>query len=379
MVDTARRPVWPTLTPWRPAIASMWRAAAAYRVASLAVCLYLIARAWDDYRRPEVALGVGLAMTVVTIGIVWLALTGRAHRPAVVGADVIVTAALTLATIAAQTPAQRHGGLSTLTTIWAAGPLLEAALLLAVPGGVVAAAVQLGAAVIVRDGYDGGTVDSAILLLLAGVITGYAVSLLRTAEARLARSVAAQAALEEREQLAREIHDDVLQVLALVHRDGAAAGGDWARLADAAADAEAALRRLAVARAGANDATDLADRLRTLGSARVTVSTSPRLGLPARAGEELFAAVRAALDNVAGHAGPDARAWVFAERTDHEVRIHIRDDGVGFIDTRLAAAQRAGRLGVAQSIRGRVAQVGGHCSISSAPGVGTEIEIIIGV
>ena len=40
-----------------------------------------------------------------------------------------------------------------------------------------------------------------------------------------------------------------------------------------------------------------------------------------------------------------------------------------------AAAQ--GRLGVAQSIRGRAADLGGEVRIVSAPGAGTEIELVV--
>ena len=67
-------------------------------------------------------------------------------------------------------------------------------------------------------------------------------------EHELAEAVAAQAALAERERLARSIHDGVLQVLGLVHRTGRDAGGRWAELATEAATQEAALRALITSR-----------------------------------------------------------------------------------------------------------------------------------
>ena len=64
------------------------------------------------------------------------------------------------------------------------------------------------------------TVDAIVLLLLAGVLLGYAVELLRAGRADLARAVALEAATRERERLAADIHDSVLQVLAYVRRRG---------------------------------------------------------------------------------------------------------------------------------------------------------------
>ncbi|MBO0869815.1 MAG: sensor histidine kinase, partial [Micromonosporaceae bacterium] len=52
----------------------------------------------------------------------------------------------------------------------------------------------------------------------------------------------------------------------------------------------------------------------------------------------------------------------------------VRDDGVGFGEHRLAEAAAAGRLGVAQSMRGRIADCGGTTTIDSRPGEGTEVE-----
>src|SRR6476646_8065676 len=101
---------------------SLWRAASVYRVAALVFCLYLVLVRWDElYARPGLAQAVGVAMALVTAAMVWLGWTGRAHRTSIVAADVVVTGALTLLTIWAQTVPQRHGGMPTLTTLWAAG------------------------------------------------------------------------------------------------------------------------------------------------------------------------------------------------------------------------------------------------------------------
>jgi signal transduction histidine kinase len=362
---------------------SLWRAVALLRVITLVFCLVLIVRWRHIYARPAVAFAVGAAMIVVTAVICWLAVRGRAHRPSVVFTDLAVTVALTLASIWAQLPSQRFDtGMPTLTTLWAAGPVIEVGYLYGALGGVLAGLLQFGAAVAVRGGYDGRTLTSGVLLVTVGAVTGYVASLTIRAENELADAVAARAALVERERLARSIHDGVLQVLGLVHRRGSEAGGDWAVLADAAAEQEAALRRLITSEpeSAPTGRRDLVAELRALGTDRVTVSVpGAPVFLDADATAELTAAVRAALDNVAQHAGPAARAWVLLDACEDTVLITVRDDGVGMPDGRLAEASAEGRLGVAASIRRRVADLGGQTTVVSARGEGTVVELSVPV
>ncbi len=97
--------------------------------------------------------------------------------------------------------------------------------------------------------------------------------------------------------------------------------------------------------------------------------------LPGRAAREVEAAVGAALDNVRRHAGADARAWILVEDWTDEVTVTVRDDGPGIPEGRLAQAESEGRLGVAQSIRGRLRDLGGTAEWISVPGQGTEVEL----
>ncbi|MFG2039276.1 DUF5931 domain-containing protein [Dactylosporangium sp. NPDC048998] len=126
---------------------------------------------------------------------------------------------------------------------------------------------------------------------------------------------------------------------------------------------------------------DLVD-LRTLldphASPAVTIASpaTPVL-LLAPVAAEIVAAVAAALDNVARHAGPEAKAWLLVEELDDAVAVTVRDNGPGIPDGRLAEAQRAGRLGVAQSIRGRIRDLGGTVTVTSSPTAGTEVELQI--
>ncbi len=98
----------------------------------------------------------------------------------------------------------------------------------------------------------------------------------------------------------------------------------------------------------------------------------PLADAPARA---LAAATGEALDNVRRHAGDDAQAWVLVEDDGTAVTVSVRDNGLGFADGRLAEAEAAGRLGVAQSIKGRMRDVGGTACLRSSPGQGTEVEL----
>jgi signal transduction histidine kinase len=96
--------------------------------------------------------------------------------------------------------------------------------------------------------------------------------------------------------------------------------------------------------------------------------------LPSRITAEVIAAVLAALDNVRKHAGADARAYLLLEDEQDGVRVTVRDDGAGFPPERPAEAVAAGRLGIAQSMRGRIADCGGTTTIDSRAGEGTEVE-----
>jgi signal transduction histidine kinase len=176
-------------------------------------------------------------------------------------------------------------------------------------------------------------------------------------------------------------------VLALVQRRGAEIGGPAAELGRLAGEQEASLRALVRSSPDlldrdattAGTVTDLRALLTPMSSARVTVAApaTPVL-MPADEAQEMAAAVNAALDNVAQHAGRDARAWVLLEQERAQGRdvvlVTARDDGPGLTPQRLAEAAAEGRLGVAQCMQGRLRDLGGQATVTSAPGEGTEVE-----
>jgi len=90
----------------------------------------------------------------------------------------------------------------------------------------------------------------------------------------------------------------------------------------------------------------------------------------------VVAVVRECLSNVARHVGPDAPVWVLLEAFDDRVEISVRDEGGGIPAGRLDEAAAAGRLGVAQSIRGRIADLGGSATLTTGSS-GTEWELVV--
>jgi signal transduction histidine kinase len=199
----------------------------------------------------------------------------------------------------------------------------------------------------------------------------------RRSERKAAEVIRAQAAAAERERLARPIHDGVLQVLALMERYGPDLGEQGAKLATLAGEQNAALRTLMAGEAPAADGAtaDLRVLVTSLASATVDVAVSADpIELPAARARELFAAIVAAVDNAHRHGGPEAHTWILVEDEPGEIRVSVRDDGPGIPEGRLAEAAGSGRLGVAQSMTGRVRDLGGTTEITSGPGDGTEVE-----
>ncbi|MFB6888443.1 MacS family sensor histidine kinase [Kitasatospora sp. NPDC056327] len=383
----------------------LWRAISLFRV--LALC-YAVLRFFDSYLQFLHPVAGWIYLGALTL---WTLASTRAfsnpHRCTwyVLATDLVLAVTGIVMSGMVDDPSRISRGAPTLPTIWAAGTVLGFAgrggwRWAAAAGSVIGVANILG-----HGGPTGDNVHNIVLLMVAGCAIGYVIELARASEATLTRALQVEAATRERERLSRDIHDGVLQVLALVQRrggesasggppgapSGGAAGGpgdaDLAELGRLAGEQERALRALMSggplpAQRGADTPED-PDRpqdLRTLlapyADERVTVSApGTPVPLPAPAAGELAAAVGAAVDNVRRHAGPGARAWILVEDEPEAVTVTVRDDGPGFAPDRLGEAERAGRLGVSQSIRGRLRDLGGTAELYSAPGEGVEVEL----
>ena len=220
-------------------------------------------------------------------------------------------------------------------------------------------------------------VTTTVLYAVAGGVAGHATRLLARAEERLSRAERTVAALEAREDVARRLHDGVLQTLAIVERR--AEDPDLARLAR---DQERDLRRYLVdpvspgGSGGAETPTPtlgaalraVSDRFERRDGVRTEVLVPDDLPeLPRAVVEAVADAVGEALTNVGKHARA-SRVVVYAEPQDHGVFVSVRDDGVGFDPSEVAEG-----LGLTRSVRGRLARVGGRVEVAAAPARGVEV------
>jgi signal transduction histidine kinase len=177
---------------------------------------------------------------------------------------------------------------------------------------------------------------------------------------RLARD---RARAEERADLAARVHDSVLQTLTLIQKDPS----DARRLARRQERELRAWLYPATASGTIADAVDAAAaEVEELHGVRVDVVHTGNAQLDERS-QALVLAAREAMTNAAKHAGVEEIS-VFVEPN----AVYVRDRGQGFDPQ--APTERSG---IAESIRGRMERVGGTARITSAPGEGTEVELVL--
>ncbi|MFC9289752.1 MacS family sensor histidine kinase [Streptomyces sp. NPDC057052] len=381
----------------------LWRALTAYRVLTMLYAVGLFAADHDGYDRPGIAVAYFTVLCGWTLATLPRVQNATACTKRFLTADLLVALVGILLTPLVVDDRYIQDNGPTLPSIWTAGSVLA----FAIKGGwrwAVFASTPVAVANLIERGRPAhDTVHNVILVWVASIAIGYVVEVARASERTLARALEIEAATRERERLARDIHDSVLQVLAMVQRRGAVIGGEAAELGRMAGEQEVALRTLVsgglvpvsrVSRDAAEGAVvvavdeddgddeagpvDLRALLAPFAAARVSLAEpgAPVLLAPAAA-RELAAAVGAALDNVRKHAGERARAWILVEDEPDAVIVTVRDDGPGIAEGRLAQAEGEGRLGVAQSIRGRLRDLGGGAELVSTPGQGTEVELTV--
>jgi signal transduction histidine kinase len=228
-----------------------------------------------------------------------------------------------------------------------------------------------------RDNGNVGAISKLGLWVLTGTIAGYVVARLRRAEAEI--SVA-----RAREEVVRELHDGVLQTLAVIQRRSSDT-----ELAALARDQEHDLRGFL---AGSGDEFQLAfePAMRDLASRHERLYPNCKVhvvvagDLPMLKANEIAAlsgAVGEALTNSGKHANA-TKVTIYAEPADEalpaavsstitpRVFVSVKDDGTGF-DT----ANTTESIGISSSIRGRLEDSGGAAHIDSAPGRGTEVQL----
>ncbi|MCW3000198.1 MAG: ATP-binding protein [Solirubrobacterales bacterium] len=249
------------------------------------------------------------------------------------------------------------------------GPRLIGGAVLVAAGG--ATLLQATAAVgTLRDLVVAGVVVLAGVTLIFGTSWFGLVRTLRVERAERIRS-------QERAEMAAHLHDSVLQTLALIQRHS----GDDREVATLARRQERELRDWLAGRpvVTAEDAgTTLASALHAMAAGveadhRVPVEVVVVGDRPLdERVQALVAAAREASVNAAKHAGT-GRVDLYAEVTGGRAEVFVRDRGAGFDLGAVAPARR----GVRESIVGRMERHGGTATVRTAPGEGTEVELVL--
>ena len=380
-------------TPSEQVETTLFRVLIVLRLVVLAYALTLNVVRFDEFARPALAAVALALMTGWSAFTSWAYDAPRRRTLSLYAADLAAAVLLVLSTPVVQSQAMLDRHASTVPTFWVMAPVLAWAVGRGWPQAVGAAVVVSLADLSVRAQVFGATWGNIFLLVLAAGVVGYAAGILREAAEIRAAAERAAAVHEERTRLSRAVHDGVLQVLALVQRRAANAGPggdrDLTELARLAGEQETALRALVqfdartrdvsgTLDAAAGGSVDLMVALETLQSPQVTVAGPVgSVMLPRQDAGELAAVVSACLDNVCAHVGDDAPAWVFVEDLGDAVVVSVRDEGPGIPEGRLEEAAVEGRLGVASSIRGRMAELGGRAELTTGPHAGTEWELTL--
>lgn len=349
----------------------LFHALAVLRIVVLANTLALSAYRFENFQRPATGAAC-LAVMVLWTGVAtWAYAEPRRRTPPLLVADLAIALGLLLAS-----PAVKGAGFSaSLPGFWVMGALIAWAIHWRLVGGLVAGAALAAADLLVRQDLTQSDYGNAFLLVIGGPIIGFMCGSLQQMATERDRAERSAAIATERARLARAVHDGVLQVLALVQRRG----GDLGPLAG---EQERRLRALIRAQDDlapvAEGTVDLVAELTALERRPgVTVSTpGAPVELPAGTAQELVAAVGACLDNVRAHVGEGAPAWVLLQSFPDRVEVSVRDDGPGIPAGRLDEAAGQGRLGVTESIRGRIADLGGTAELATGS-FGTEWEIVV--
>ncbi|UCC63361.1 MAG: sensor histidine kinase [Anaerolineae bacterium] len=199
---------------------------------------------------------------------------------------------------------------------------------------------------------------------------------------------------QERNRLARELHDSIKQQVFSINMSAAAAQARWEADPQGAQEALSDVRRSAqeamvemgallqqlspapLEKVGLVQA--LRDQCEALGY-RTGAKVAAEFGhlpsddrLPAGAQESLFRITQEAFSNVARHARAGyVHLYMGQGEADGPLTLEIQDDGQGF-----AADRGKGGMGL-ENIRQRVRALGGKLVLDSAPGEGTTLRITV--
>ena len=220
----------------------LWRAAQGFRLLSYVYATGFQIVSSDELARPMAGWLLFGVLSVWTLACAVAYLQGFGRRTAWVVAELVVVIALMLSTALVATPQWLAANQSLPTTLWATNATISAAILCGPVAGMLAGAAVVAASAALK-GYV--SVDLArnatiVIELAVGLAIGLAAQTARRAHAELQRAALLSASVAERERLARQVHDGIIQVLALVSKRGREIGGPTTELADLAREQESA-------------------------------------------------------------------------------------------------------------------------------------------
>jgi signal transduction histidine kinase len=336
----------------------------------------VLALRYQDLQRGWLAVVlVAGALAYTILATVWLRHgTPRLLGPPAVVSELVLATALVLGDGFAYPPGHAFSISPPLGSVWPLVSVLSAGVAFGaawgVSAGVVLGLARLGATLAngVRDLHGGqviSLVGTGLFYAVAGAVAGYVAWLLRGAEREIS-------AARAREEVARTLHDGVLQTLAVVERRST--DPDLVRLAR---EQDRELRRYLFGDTTDGDGgSDLGAALRAAAARFEATFAVPVAVLVAddlpklrrRQVEALSGAVSEALANAGKHAGA-RRLTVFVEPDDDGgLFCSVKDDGAGFDMVATAPG-----VGIDRSIVARMAEVGGRAEVRSHPGHGTEV------
>ena len=212
--------------------------------------------------------------------------------------------------------------------------------------------------------------------------------------------------IEERQRLARELHDSVTQHIFGMNLIAQSLGSAWRR--DEAEAERRVTRMLDLSRTALAEMRALLTELHPIGSLALAPAEQPRAGIalvrqkglvaalalhiadleadgwqielttsgyctqPLQTEEEIFRIVQEALNNVIKHARAQRVVVQIACETGR-LRVRVRDDGNGFDARAPIGATPSGGLGLSMMCE-RALRLGGVLEVQSTPGNGTLVE-----
>ncbi len=226
-------------------------------------------------------------------------------------------------------------------------------------------------------------VEQSVAALATVTLGGVAARLMRAAarhadddadrlSRRLASQDAALAAEEAERRAANVVHDDVLSVLRAVAANGQPL--PLSVLMAKAQLAQSALARQVLAGRRGFGSLGPALQRQALGFApelTIDCRIDGELDIPAPMAEALSGAVGEALRNVAAHAGVRDVTVIARGYGPGGVEVTVHDDGAGFDPARVGPAS----MGLRNSVRRRLQDVGGAAEVISSPGEGTTVVL----